>query len=363
MLLWATNLESLLPAAEIPFLPAPLLAGVFFALAGPLLTDFDAAALAVNVVEKSRFEFCIWVYGKRKKAKGMSTTRKRSKDEKENHLDQLEIVQVDKKRAKVEDEIKDKDFKHDDDKLWASLDAIPSDWRRELVEKESKKSYWKSLLKKVEADDGKSIPVYPQPNYRFSFMDLPLQDIKVVIIGQDPYHGPHQAHGLAFSVQKGIKTPPSLVNIYKEIWTDLGLDKSTIPNHGYLKAWQDQGVLLLNATLTVLKSTPNSHAKYGWQDFTDEIIRYLGSSASSSSQHLVFMLWGKFAQSKEKWINRNKHLVLKAAHPSPLGANKGGWWGCKHFSKANAFLEKKGKTAIDWTGALVDLCTNEEEKE
>ena len=263
---------------------------------------------------------------------------------------------MDKKRAKVDDELKDKDFEHDDDKLWASLDSLPSDWRRELVEKESKKSYWKKLLKKVEGDDEKSTPVYPPPNVRFSFMNLPLQDIKVVIIGQDPYHGPHQAHGLAFSVQKGIKTPPSLVNIYKEIWSDLGLDKSTIPNHGYLKAWQDQGVLLLNTTLTVLKSTPNSHSKYGWQDFTDEIIRYLGASTSSSSQHLVFMLWGKFAQSKEKWINRSKHLVLKAAHPSPLGANKGGWWGCKHFSKANAFLEKKGKTAIDWTGPL----TNEE---
>jgi uracil-DNA glycosylase len=154
---------------------------------------------------------------------------------------------------------------------WFRLDAIPQNWKEALVEKESKKEYWKKLMRRLMAEDlNKSLVIYPNPQDRFSFMTLPLQNIKIVILGQDPYHGPNQAHGLSFSVQKGIKIPPSLVNIYKELQNDLGVETfgKDLPNHGYLKEWHDQGVLMLNATLTVQKTRPNSHAKYGWQNFT-----------------------------------------------------------------------------------------------
>ncbi|KAJ3302665.1 hypothetical protein HDV03_004785 [Kappamyces sp. JEL0829] len=176
-------------------------------------------------------------------------------------------------------------------------------------------------------------------------MTLAPKDVKVVIIGQDPYHGPGQAHGLCFSVQKGVRVPPSLVNIYKELSSDLGT-QFKIPGHGMLQAWQSQGVLLLNATLTVRKGAPNSHAKWGWAQFTDAVIQYLAKNRAN----LVFMLWGGFAQKKGSHIDPKRHLVLKAAHPSPLGADKG-WWGSKHFSKANAYLESKGKDPIEW-GAI-----------
>jgi uracil-DNA glycosylase len=161
-----------------------------------------------------------------------------------------------------------------------------------------------------------------------------------VIIGQDPYHGPNQANGLCFSVNDGVPMPPSLLNIFKEIKSDLGKD---IPPTGNLERWADQGVLLLNATLTVRAHQPGSHQNKGWETFTDAVI----SKVSSECRHLVFMLWGAFAQRKGAIIDENKHLVLKSAHPSPFAANKG-FFGNKHFSKANEYLKKVGKDPIDW---------------
>ncbi|OAJ38207.1 uracil-DNA glycosylase [Batrachochytrium dendrobatidis JEL423] len=165
-----------------------------------------------------------------------------------------------------------------------------------------------------------------------------------------PYHGLHQAHGQCFSVQKGVSIPPSLINIYKELESDLGLDVFKRPSHGYLNSWCQQGVLLLNASLTVRQSEPNSHAKCGWLKFTDAIIAYI----NKNNQGVVFMLWGGFAQKKGTVVDKKKHLVLKATHPSPLGANKGGWFGCKHFSKANEYLKSKGRGVVDWASITRD---------
>jgi uracil-DNA glycosylase len=161
-----------------------------------------------------------------------------------------------------------------------------------------------------------------------------------VLLGQDPYHGPGQAHGLAFSVNEGVTSPPSLVNIFKEIKSDLG---KPVPKSGYLMRWAEQGVLLLNATLTVRANTPGSHQKKGWEEFTDAAIR----AVSDEKQNVVFMLWGAYAQKKGAIIDAGKHLVLKAAHPSPFAADKG-FFGCKHFSQANAYLAGQGLQEIEW---------------
>ena len=202
----------------------------------------------------------------------------------------------------------------------------------------------KKQIKSFLASEVSSKTVYPPLKDIYSFTRLtPLSSIKVVILGQDPYHGPNQAHGLCFSVQKPVPPPPSLINIYKELKTDI--PGFTIPKNGDLQGWAREGVLLLNATLTVRKGEANSHAKCGWMIFTDAIIAHLNRSCDK----LVFMLWGGFAQKKGSMINSRKHLILKATHPSPLGANKGGWFGCQHFSKANTYLEKAGKTPVDWT--------------
>lgn len=183
--------------------------------------------------------------------------------------------------------------------------------------------------------------IYPPMNDIFNaFKFTPYNDVKVVILGQDPYHGENQAHGLCFSVKKGVKIPPSLVNIYKEIKEDLGIDP---PNHGCLTSWAKQGVFMLNATLTVREGQANSHASCGWQTFTDEVIKLL----SLRQKPMVFLLWGANARSKKKLIDCNKHLVLECAHPSPLSAFNG-FFGCKHFSKANDFLIKNGLAPIDW---------------
>ncbi|KAJ1339021.1 uracil-DNA glycosylase [Batrachochytrium salamandrivorans] len=171
-----------------------------------------------------------------------------------------------------------------------------------------------------------------------------LELLQSYFLNVDPYHGPGQAHGLCFSVQKGVPIPPSLVNIYKELESDLGPGMFKRPNHGYLEAWCQEGVLLLNSSLTVRQSEPNSHAKCGWLKFTDAVIALINREQS----HVVFMLWGGFAQKKGAAIDGKKHLVLKATHPSPLGANKGGWFGSKHFSKANAYLEANGRSTINW---------------
>ena len=184
--------------------------------------------------------------------------------------------------------------------------------------------------------------IYPPNGQIFNALNTTtLDDVKVVILGQDPYHGPNQANGLSFSVQKGIPLPPSLRNIYHELQTDLGIG---IPAHGDLTAWAEQGVLLLNSVLTVEAGQPTSHQKKGWEKFTDAVIDVI----NEHKQHVVFILWGAYAQRKGERIDREKHLVLKAAHPSPLAANRGGFFGCKVFSKTNIYLEQNGIKPIEW---------------
>ncbi|OTG71297.1 uracil-DNA glycosylase [Acinetobacter sp. ANC 4169] len=194
------------------------------------------------------------------------------------------------------------------------------------------------LVTEIQADK----VIYPPNPLIFNALNTtPLNHVKVVILGQDPYHGPNQAHGLSFSVQKGVALPPSLRNIFHELNTDLGIPVS---KHGDLTRWAEQGVLLLNAVLTVEAGQPTSHQKRGWEDFTDHIIDVLNEQC----EHIVFILWGAYAQRKGQRIDQNKHLVLKAAHPSPLSANRGGFFGCKVFSKANNYLKQNGIEPINW---------------
>ena len=174
-----------------------------------------------------------------------------------------------------------------------------------------------------------------------AFDSCPFEDVSVVILGQDPYHGEGQAHGLCFSVPEGVSHPPSLVNILKELQQDIG---KPYPQSGNLLSWASQGVLLLNATLTVRAGHAGSHQKKGWENFTDVVIEKL----STNKTGLVFMLWGNYARQKGKYINRDKHLVLESGHPSPLSANRGLWFGNKHFSKANVYLKEKGKPIVNW---------------
>ena len=184
--------------------------------------------------------------------------------------------------------------------------------------------------------------IYPPNHLIFNALNTtPLDRVKVVILGQDPYHGPNQAHGLSFSVQKGVALPPSLRNIFHELHADLGGER---PKHGDLTHWAEQGVLLLNAVLTVEAGQPTSHQKRGWEEFTDHVIDVL----NEQREHIVFILWGAYAQRKGQRINQDKHLVLKAAHPSPLAANRGGFFGCKVFSKSNNYLKQHGIEPIDW---------------
>lgn len=211
-----------------------------------------------------------------------------------------------------------------------------------VIEQEQAKPYFKALSEEVDSQRAQGLVIYPPENEVYTAFELtPLDQVKVVILGQDPYHGAGQAHGLAFSVQAGIKVPPSLVNMYKELCTDIEGFKT--PSHGNLSHWAKQGVLLLNTVLTVQQSKAHSHAKLGWEQFTDAIIAELNENA----QGVVFILWGSHAQKKGKKIDTQKHLVLAGAHPSPLSAYRG-FWGCKHFSKANQYLVETGKTAIDW---------------
>lgn len=183
--------------------------------------------------------------------------------------------------------------------------------------------------------------IYPESKNIFNaFNSTPLEQVKVVILGQDPYHGPHQAHGLCFSVQPGIPTPPSLQNMYKEIHRDLQLP---IPKHGFLQSWANQGVFLLNATLTVEQARAGSHQGQGWEQFTDRAIQIVNQEC----EHVVFLLWGSYAQKKGQFIDGRKHLILRAPHPSPLSAHRG-FLGCGHFSQANNYLLEQGQTPIDW---------------
>lgn len=216
---------------------------------------------------------------------------------------------------------------------------IATPWKVKLHD-EFEKPYFVSLTNFVK-EEYKTRTVYPPGKEIFRAFDAcDFDDVKVVIIGQDPYHGPGQANGLCFSVRDGVRMPPSLVNIFKEIQNDL---RKPIPTSGDLGRWAKQGVLLLNATLTVAASSPGSHQHKGWEEFTDAVIRII----SAEKEHVVFMLWGAYAQKKGEVIDRKKHLVLMSAHPSPFSADRG-FFGCKHFSKANEYLRSKGLQEIEW---------------
>jgi len=220
-----------------------------------------------------------------------------------------------------------------------------STWKFKLIS-EFQQPYFRSLEEYIKKER-QLFTVFPKPEHTFNALNLTsFEDVKVVIIGQDPYHGANQAHGLSFSVNYGIKTPPSLANIYKELKSDIDF---SLPSHGNLTSWANQGVLLLNATLTVRAGEPGSHQKKGWETFTDSIIKLI----SNEKEHCVFLLWGNFAKSKINLIDLEKHLVLMAAHPSPLAG--GAFFGCKHFSKTNEYLISKNKPTINWAIPNADL--------
>lgn len=219
------------------------------------------------------------------------------------------------------------------------MPPITNDWLAAL-QPEFKKPYYKELFQKVN-QAYRTQRVFPPADDIFNaFHFTPLKNVKVVILGQDPYHGDGQAHGLCFSVKPDVEIPPSLVNIYQELHDDLGC---TIPNHGYLKKWAEQGVLMLNTVLTVQAHRANSHRGIGWEEFTDAAIRIL----DEQDRPMVFLLWGRPAQMKKSMLHNPRHLILEAPHPSPLSAFRG-FFGCRHFSKANAFLQEHGLEPIDW---------------
>jgi len=216
---------------------------------------------------------------------------------------------------------------------------IEKEWL-EVLRSEFDKPYF-TELKAFLTEEKKQYRVYPPGSRIFAAFDYtPFSKVKVVILGQDPYHGDGQAHGLCFSVPDGIALPPSLVNIYKELSTDLGI---VVPKSGNLENWAKQGVLLLNATLTVRANQAGSHQRHGWENFTDEVIRQL----SARHTGLVFILWGSYAQAKESLIDTSRHFILKAVHPSPLSVYRG-FFGCRHFSKTNEILMRAGKAPVDW---------------
>ncbi len=219
------------------------------------------------------------------------------------------------------------------------MGAIANDWL-EPLQPEFKKPYYAKLYKTV-MEEYRTRLIFPPANDIFNAFDFtPLSKVKVVILGQDPYHGDGQAHGLCFSVKPNVAIPPSLVNIYQELHDDCGCE---IPNNGYLEKWARQGVLLLNTVLTVRAHQANSHRGLGWEEFTDAAIRVL----NEQDRPMVFLLWGRPAQQKKSMLHNPQHLILEAPHPSPLSAHRG-FFGCRHFSKANAFLEEHGLTPIDW---------------
>lgn len=216
---------------------------------------------------------------------------------------------------------------------------IESSWY-EVLKEEFDKEYFQRIKNTLVEDKNSGKVIFPPGQLIFNaFNSTPFNEVKVVILGQDPYHNVGEAMGLSFSVPKNVKIPPSLKNIYKELETDLGLP---IPTHGDLSTWAQQGVLLLNASLTVISNSPNSHSKIGWYLFTDAVIQKL----SNFQENLVFMLWGNFAKQKKVLIDSSKHLILEAAHPSPLAG--GAFFGCEHFSQCNSYLTRNGKSAIDW---------------
>ena len=216
---------------------------------------------------------------------------------------------------------------------------IEQSWKEALAG-EFSKPYFESLVNFLREEKAAGKKIFPPGSQIFRAFDLtPVKDVKVVILGQDPYHGVGQAHGLSFSVPRGVPAPPSLKNIFKEIESDLGVKMSGCPN---LEKWASQGVLLLNAVLTVRSGEAASHSKIGWEQFTDAVIKYI----SDNCEGVVFMLWGNFARTKRALIDHSRHYVLEAAHPSPLA--RGAFFGCRHFSKANSALSASGRTPIDW---------------
>ena len=213
-------------------------------------------------------------------------------------------------------------------------------WKAPLLP-EFQAAYMVQLRTFLLAEKAAGKQIFPKGSEWFRALDLtPLDRVRVVILGQDPYHGPGQAHGLCFSVKPGVRPPPSLVNIYKELQSDLGIPRA---DHGFLEHWANQGVLLLNSVLTVEMAQAASHQKKGWEQFTDKVIQLV----NAKDEPVVFMLWGAYAQKKATFVDANKHLVLKAAHPSPLSAHNG-FLGCRHFSQCNAFLENNGLAPIAW---------------
>ena len=218
---------------------------------------------------------------------------------------------------------------------------IEESWK-EVLKDEWNKPYFQQITAHLKTERATGATIYPPGQLIFNaFNTTPFNDVKVVLLGQDPYHGKGQAMGLSFSVPDGVRPPPSLENIFKELHTDIGM---AIPKSGNLTKWAQQGVFLLNAILTVRAKEPASHQKTGWQEFTNKVIHVI----SDKKEGVIFMLWGKFAQDKQVLIDETKHFVLKAAHPSPYSADKG-FFGCKHFSKANDLLMKQSKEAIDWS--------------
>ncbi|MGR5064149.1 uracil-DNA glycosylase [Photobacterium sp. DNB22_13_2] len=213
---------------------------------------------------------------------------------------------------------------------------------QEVIEAEREKPYFQKVEQYVATERAAGKEVYPPQEDVFNaLVATPLSEVKVVILGQDPYHGPGQAHGLSFSVRPGVKVPPSLANMYKELITDI--DGFTPPNHGFLQGWAEQGVLLLNTVLTVEQGNAHSHAKIGWEVFTDRLIEVIDQHCEG----VIFLLWGAHAQKKGKKINTERHHVLRSAHPSPLSAYRG-FFGCKHFSQTNKLLNQMNKPSIDW---------------
>ncbi|XP_076345583.1 uracil-DNA glycosylase-like isoform X1 [Tachypleus tridentatus] len=222
--------------------------------------------------------------------------------------------------------------------LWSSIGLS---WYKAL-ETEFTEEYFQKVLSKFLENERKKYTIYPPEDQVYLWTKMcEIDEVKVVILGQDPYHGQNQAHGLAFSVQEGVARPPSLINIYKELESDI--PGFTAPLHGNLTGWARQGVLLLNACLTVRAQHPNSHKDQGWESLTDAVIKWLSCNLSD----IVFFLWGSYAQKKGAVIDKKKHLVLNSVHPSPLSASRG-FFGCHHFSKANQYLVQKGKKPIDW---------------
>jgi uracil-DNA glycosylase len=217
---------------------------------------------------------------------------------------------------------------------------IEPSWKA-LLKQEFEQPYFAEVVHFLKQEKSNGKVIYPPGQLIFNaFAHTPVSKVKVVILGQDPYHNPGQAHGLSFSVPLGVPPPPSLVNIFKELKEDLG---QPIPTHGNLEKWANEGVLLLNASLTVEVNKPMSHKEIGWHKFTDSVIKTI----SNYKEHVVFILWGGFARTKEPLIDKNKHLILTSAHPSPLSAHNG-FFGCRHFSKANNWLQEQGVTPINW---------------